>query len=61
MTYLGPSVTLTSGDLMSNLQMDLSRSNNISVDAPWQEQHSGVKIIPLAYVVQKLLIKNVSP
>ena len=61
MTYLGRFVTLTPGDLRSNLQIYLSMSKSISVDAAWREEHSGVKIIPLNYVVQKLLIKNVSP
>ena len=32
MTYLGHFVTLTSGDLGSNLPIDLSRSKSISVD-----------------------------
>ena len=59
MTYLGRCVTLTSGDLRSNLQVDLSRLKSISVDLAWREQHTGVKIIPLTYVVQKLLIKNI--
>ena len=61
MTYLGHFVTLTSGDLRSNLQIDLSRWKSISVDAAWREEHSGVKIIFLTYVVQKLLTKNISP
>ena len=54
MTYLGRFVTLTSGDLRSNLQIDLSRSKSISVDSAWRVEHSGVKIIPLTYVVKKL-------
>ena len=61
MTYLGRFVTLTSGDLRSKIQIYLSRSKSLSVDPAWREEHSGVKIIPLTYVVQKLLIKNVSP
>ena len=32
MTYLGRFVTLTLGDLRSNVQIDLSRSKSISVD-----------------------------
>ena len=60
MTHLGRFVTLTSGDLRSKLQIYLSRSKRISVDPAWWEEHSDVKIIPLTYVVQKLLIKNVS-
>ena len=32
MTYLSHFVTLTSGDLVSNLPMDFSRSKSISVD-----------------------------
>ena len=32
MTFLGRFVTLTSGDLRSNLQIDLSRSKSMSVD-----------------------------
>ena len=50
MTYLGHFVTLTSGDLGSNLQIDLSRSKSTSVDPAWREAHNGVKIIPLSYV-----------
>ena len=61
MTHLGRFVTLTSGDLRSKLQIYFSKSKSISVDLAWWEEHSGVKIIPLTYVVQKLLIKNVSP
>ena len=61
MTHLGLFVTLTSGDLRSKLQIYLSRSKSISVDPAWWEEHSGVKMIPLTYVVQKLLIKNISP
>ena len=60
MTYLGHSVILTSGDLGSNLQIDLSRWTSRSVDPAWQDEHNGVKIIPLSYVVQKLLIKTFS-
>ena len=61
MTYLGHFVTLTSGDLVSNLPIDLSRSKSISVDPAWREEHNGVEIIPLSYVVQKLTIKNIFP
>ena len=61
MTYLGHLVTLTLGDPRSNLPIDLLRSKSISFDRAWQEEHIGVKIIPLTYVVQKLLINNFSP
>ena len=56
MTFLGRFVTLTSGDLRSKLQIYLWRSKSISVDPAWREEHSGVTIIPLTYLVQKLLI-----
>ena len=61
MTYLGHFVTLTSGDLGSNLPIDLSRSKSISVDPAWREEHNGVQTIPLSYVVQKLMIKTCFP
>ena len=61
MTYLGDFVTLTSGDLGSNLPIDLSRSKSISVDPAWREEHNGVQIISLSYVVQKLMIKKNLP
>ena len=61
MTYLGHFVTLTSGDLGSNLPIDLSRSKSISVDPAWRDEHNGVQIIPLSYVVQKLMIKPFFP
>ena len=45
----------------SYLPIDLSRSKSISVDPACQEEHNGVQIIPLSYVVQKLMIKNFFP
>ena len=61
MAYFSHFVTLTSGDLGWNLQIDLSRSKLISVDPAWRVEHNGVKIISLFYVVQKLLIKLFPP
>ena len=61
MIYLGHLLTLTLSDLRSNLQIDLLRSKSISFDRAWREEHIGVKIIPLTYVVQKLLIQNFFP
>ena len=61
MTYLGYFVTLNSGDLGSNLPIDLSRSKSISLDPAWREEHNGVQIFPLSYVVQKLMIKTFFP
>ena len=59
MIYLGHFATLTSGDLRSNLQVDLSRSKSILFDPAWREEHNGVKIIPVTDVVQKLLLKTI--
>ena len=61
MTYLCHLLTLTLRDPRSYLQSDLLRSKSISFDRAWREEHIGVKIIPLTYVVQKLLIKNFFP
>ena len=55
MTYLGHFVTLTLGDPKSNVPIELLRSKSISIEA---EEHIGVKMIPLTYVVQKLLKQN---
>ena len=60
MTFLGHLLTLTLGDPRSNLQIDLLMSKSISFDRAWRDEHIGVKIIPLTYVVQKLLIKTFS-
>ena len=45
-------------DLKSNFDLDLSRSTCICFDAPWQEEHDSVRIIPLAFLVQKLFAIN---
>ena len=58
MTYLGHLLTLTLGDPRSNLQIDLLRSKSISFDRACREEHIGIKIISLTYVVQKLLVKK---
>ena len=31
------------------------------MELTWREKHDGVKIIPLAWVVEKLFMKNISP
>ena len=33
---------------------------NTWIDSAWREEHDGVKIIPLAWVVEKFLMKNIS-
>ena len=38
-----------------------SRLEKHVVDRAWREEHIGVKIIPLTYVVQKVLMQNVFP
>ena len=45
-------------DLRSNFDLDLSRSTCICFDASWQEEHDGVRIIPIAFLVQKLFAKK---
>ena len=42
MTYLGRIVTLTSGNLMSNLQIYLSRSKSISDQSIWLDERNTV-------------------
>ena len=59
MTYLGHTVTLTWRDPRSKIKIDLSRITNIWVDPAWQEEHDGFKIIPLALVIEKLVMKNI--
>ena len=57
MTY----VTLTWRDLRSNFKIDLSRIKRIWIDPAWREEHDGVKLVPLAYVVQKIFMKKHYP
>ena len=45
-------------DLRSDFDLDLSRSACMCFDASWQEEHDGVRIIPLTFLVQKLFVKN---
>ena len=59
MTHLGHTVTLTWRDPRSKLKIDLSKITNIWVNPAWREEHDGLKIIPLAYVVEKLFMKNI--
>ena len=44
-----------------NFKIGLSMITNIRIDPAWREEHDGVKIIPLAWVVEKLFTeKNIS-
>ena len=58
LTYLVHRVTLTYLDLRSKVDLDLSRSNYTSFDAPWREKHDRVKIIALSFKTNKLLLKS---
>ena len=45
-------------DLRSSLQLDLSRSYDISFDAPWRDKNNGVWMDPLSFREEQLLQKN---
>ena len=61
MTYLGHTVTLTGRDLRSNFKIDLPRIKNIWIDAAGRKEHDGVKIIPLALILEKLFMNKHFP
>ena len=46
-------------DLRSYIDPDLSRSLCICFYAPCQEEHDGVRVMPLAFLARKLFAKNV--
>ena len=57
-TYLGHHVTSHDLDLRSNFGLDFLRSTYKCFNASQGEEHDGVGIIPLAFLVQKLFAKN---
>ena len=58
LTYLGHRVTLPWLDLMSNFDLDLSRSNYTWYDAPWRDKHDRVTIVVLSFKTKTLSSKN---
>ena len=59
MSYLDQYLTSDDLDLGSHKGLTLLRSSCTWFDAPWREKHIGTRIMPLAFLVQKLLAKNV--
>ena len=45
-------------DLMSNFDLDISRSNHIPFEAPLREKHDDVIADSLSLLVQKLFVKE---
>ena len=58
LTYVGHRVTLPWLDLRSNFDLDLSRSNYTWFDAPWWDNHDGIKIVTLPSKLTILSSKN---
>ena len=59
MTYLGHNVTSRDPDLRSNFDLEVSRLKCIYFDMSWQEEHDSVRIISLAFLVQKVFAKTI--
>ena len=57
-TYLGHDVTSSNLDLRSNFDLNVPRLTCIYFDVSRREKHDGVRIVLLAFLVQKLLAKN---
>ena len=45
-------------DLRSTFDLDFSRSTHISFDADWRENYDGTRSFGLAWLLQKLFVKN---
>ena len=58
MTYLDQHVTPRDLDLGPNFEIDLFRSTCAYFDALRREEYDAAKIMPLAFLVQKLFAKN---